>query len=118
MTWPDAKVLVTGATGFVGSAVARRLLARGAQVRVLTRQGSNRRNIKDLAVQVAVGWLDNNADTANYRRGDSVVVSVKHCYDFLFFPATIPVVSSADMSLEQTEQTTTNLPGQPALPSC
>ena len=34
--------LVTGATGFVGSAVARQLLARGDAVRVLLRGGSSR----------------------------------------------------------------------------
>lgn len=49
--------LVTGATGFVGSAVARALLARGADVRVLARPGSDRRNLRGLDVVVAEGDL-------------------------------------------------------------
>ena len=35
--WPDGPVLVTGGTGFLGTALARRLLADGARVRVLAR---------------------------------------------------------------------------------
>ncbi|MFO0766942.1 MAG: NAD-dependent epimerase/dehydratase family protein [Nitrospiraceae bacterium] len=38
------KVLVTGATGFVGGAVARALVASGAEVRVLARQGADLQN--------------------------------------------------------------------------
>jgi len=49
--------LVTGATGFVGSAVVRRLLARGAQVRVLSRPDSDRANIAGLDVEVVEGDL-------------------------------------------------------------
>ncbi len=49
--------LVTGATGFVGAAVARHLLAAGKSVRVLTRKGNDRRNIEGLAVEVAEGDL-------------------------------------------------------------
>ena len=37
--------LVTGATGFVGAAVARALLAAGLPVRVLARPASDRRNL-------------------------------------------------------------------------
>ena len=55
-------------------------------------------------LEVTVRWLDNDVPAnINHDRGDSVVVSVNHPYNFMFFPATIPVVSCADMSLEQTD---------------
>ncbi len=50
-------VLVTGATGFVGSAVARAALAEGFRVRVLARPASPRRNLQGLDVEVAEGDL-------------------------------------------------------------
>lgn len=49
--------LVTGATGFVGSAVVRALIGRGADVRVLARPGSDRRNLAGLNVAVHEGDL-------------------------------------------------------------
>jgi dihydroflavonol-4-reductase len=51
------KALVTGATGFVGAAVARALLAARWQVRVLARKQSDRSNLRDLDVEVAAGDL-------------------------------------------------------------
>lgn len=51
------KVLVTGATGFIGSVVARQLLARGDEVRVLARPGSDRRNLAGLEVECIEGDL-------------------------------------------------------------
>jgi dihydroflavonol-4-reductase len=50
--------LVTGATGFVGSAVARALLDRGYIVRALARTNSDRRNLADLSVEIAEGSLE------------------------------------------------------------
>lgn len=51
--------LITGASGFVGSAVLRRLLAEGHRMRVLVRAGSDRRNLAGLDVELAVGDLNN-----------------------------------------------------------
>ena len=51
------KALVTGATGFVGAALARTLIAAGWQVRALTRAGSDPRNLRALAVERTVGDL-------------------------------------------------------------
>jgi dihydroflavonol-4-reductase len=52
------KALVTGATGFVGAAVARALLDAQWQVRALARKGSDRRNLRGLDVDVCEGDLN------------------------------------------------------------
>ncbi len=59
------KALVTGATGFVGAAVARALATAGWQVRVLVRAGSDRGNLQPQAVEVAEGDL---ADVVSLER--------------------------------------------------
>lgn len=61
--------LVTGATGFVGSAVARALLHAGHQVRVLARPASDRRNLADLAVEIAIGALEDAGSLARAAAG-------------------------------------------------
>lgn len=50
-------ILVTGATGFVGSRLARLLCERGERVRVLARPGGDRRNLAGLDVEIAEGDL-------------------------------------------------------------
>ncbi|MFQ5353577.1 MAG: hopanoid-associated sugar epimerase [Thermodesulfobacteriota bacterium] len=57
--------LVTGATGFVGSAVARALLKRGHKVRLIVRVGSGRQNIRGLDAKIFTGDL---ADIATLRK--------------------------------------------------
>jgi dihydroflavonol-4-reductase len=52
------KVLLTGATGFVGAAVLRQLLDRGDQVRVLVRESSDRRNLEGLDCEMCIGDLN------------------------------------------------------------
>ncbi len=61
--------LVTGATGFVGSAVARTLLARGHTLRLLVRPGSARSNIADLPAELALGDLTDPASLARAAEG-------------------------------------------------
>lgn len=56
MSSPD-KVLVTGASGFVGSAVARKLLDRGFAVRALVRPTSPRFHLAGLDLEFAEGDL-------------------------------------------------------------
>ncbi len=51
------KALVTGTSGFVGSAVARRLKDAGHEVRVLMRPSSDRRNVGGLDVEIVEGDL-------------------------------------------------------------
>ena len=53
--------LVTGATGFVGSAVARVLLARGVKLKLLTRPNSDRRNLAGLDAEIVEGDLTDAA---------------------------------------------------------
>jgi dihydroflavonol-4-reductase len=51
------RVLVTGATGFIGANVVRALLDRGADVRALVRAGSRRTTLDGLPVELAEGDL-------------------------------------------------------------
>jgi dihydroflavonol-4-reductase len=62
-------VLVTGASGFVGSAVARALLARGHQVVALVRASSPRANLDGLDLQIAVGDMTDQASVEAAARG-------------------------------------------------
>ncbi len=55
------RALVTGATGFVGAAVARVLLSEGWSVRVLTRPQSDRTNLAGLDLEVVEGDLNEPA---------------------------------------------------------
>jgi dihydroflavonol-4-reductase len=58
MTSPSGLCLVTGATGFIGAAVARALLKAGYPVRVLTRPNNDRRNLLKLTVDIVEGSLE------------------------------------------------------------
>ena len=55
---------MTGASGFVGSAVARVLRARGLRVRALVRASSPRRNLQDLDAELVEGDMRSSGDMA------------------------------------------------------
>jgi dihydroflavonol-4-reductase len=76
----DMTTLVTGATGFVGSAVARVLAARGHALRLLTRAGSDRRNIAGLDAEVVTGDLTDPASLVRAAAGCRYVVHVAADY--------------------------------------
>lgn len=59
---PSDLALVTGASGFVGSAVARTLAGRGLKVRALARASSPRRNLEALEAEVVQGDMRDPAD--------------------------------------------------------
>ena len=69
------KALVTGATGFVGAAVARALGRADWQLRALVRANSDRRNLQGLAVDVVTGDL---GDPDSLRRALTGVDALFH----------------------------------------
>ncbi len=73
-------VLVTGATGFVGSAVARALAARGTRLRLLVRATSDRRNLAAIEGETVIGQLDEPARLARAVAGCRMVFHVAADY--------------------------------------
>lgn len=55
MNQPCKRVLVTGATGFTGGALARKLKERGDKVVALVRKGANVRALEELGAELVVG---------------------------------------------------------------
>ena len=72
--------LVTGASGFLGSHVARQLVARGESVRVLLRASSNNRAIADLPLEYVTGDLREAASLARALEGVTRVFHVAADY--------------------------------------
>ena len=70
----DGTVLLTGASGFVGSAVARRLREEGFQVRVLVRATSPVAHLADLGLEFVTGDL---RDAESVRRA---MAGVRHLF--------------------------------------
>src|SRR5215467_2464471 len=73
-------VLVTGATGFLGSHVARVLAAEGADLRLLVRPTSDLRNIEDLKAERVIGDLRDPASIEKALSGCEVVFHVAADY--------------------------------------
>ena len=74
------KAFVTGATGFVGSHVARVLSEQGADLRLLVRSGSDPRNIQNLTADRVVGDLRDPLSIEKAMAGCDVVFHVAADY--------------------------------------
>ncbi len=72
--------LVTGATGFVGAAVVRVLLAQGCRVRALTRHNSDRRNLQGLDLELIEGDLTDPASMTRAIQGCDALFHVAADY--------------------------------------
>lgn len=76
----DKPVLVTGATGFVGTAVARALIAEGRRVRAIIRPSSDRRNVDGLDLDLRVASLEDPAALRDAVAGCGAVYHVAADY--------------------------------------
>lgn len=74
------RALLTGASGFVGSAVARCLLERGHSVRILVRASSSERNVTGLSIERVVGDLMEPASLRGVLRGCDTLFHVAADY--------------------------------------
>ena len=77
------KVLVTGATGFIGGNLARELWRRGEDVRALVRPGSNRLTIEDTGIVPVEGDILDRGSVDRAVQGCEAVFHVAAAYTFL-----------------------------------
>jgi dihydroflavonol-4-reductase len=76
------RVLVTGATGFIGSAVTRNLVARGQEVVTLVEPNVDAANLEGLDVKQVVGDLRRSEDVRQVVSGCRAVFHVAALYRF------------------------------------
>jgi dihydroflavonol-4-reductase len=74
------QAFLTGATGFLGSHVARALAERGADLRLLVRPTSNLKNLEGLKAETAIGDLRDAASLEKAMQGCDVVFHVAADY--------------------------------------
>lgn len=85
MTFAGLPVLVTGATGFIGSHLTERLLKLGAQVRVLVRKPDRAAPLAQAGAEVALGDLTRPDSLRGCCTGCQIVL---HCAAWLGTPYT------------------------------
>lgn len=78
----DSIAAVTGATGFIGGALVRRLLARGLRVRALVRPSSDASGLRALGVEFVPGDVTDFWSLAPLARGADVLYHLGAWYQF------------------------------------
>ncbi|MGE0608047.1 MAG: NAD-dependent epimerase/dehydratase family protein [Pirellulales bacterium] len=97
------KVLVTGATGFVGSAVVRALKRHGHDVLALVRNSTKASNIARQGVQAAVGDMRQpNSYEPLVRQVDAVIHAAQSPLRGRWSPAAIAEMQQADATMTRT----------------
>jgi dihydroflavonol-4-reductase len=76
------KALVTGATGFIGANLVRKLLQQGYRVRALVRKQSNQQNIHNLDIEVVFGDLRDKDSLEKALDGCDVLFHLAAAYTF------------------------------------
>ena len=76
----DGVTFITGATGFVGSAVARELLHEGLVLRALVRHESSRTNLAGLEIDVVEGDMRDKDVVFSAARGSRYVIHLAADY--------------------------------------
>jgi dihydroflavonol-4-reductase len=76
------KTLVTGATGFLGSAIVRELISDGRDVKILVRRGADIRNVEGLEVEPIVGDLRDISSLENALENCDVLYHAAAHYSF------------------------------------
>ncbi len=87
------RALVTGASGFVGGAVARALLRQGARVRVLLRPGAAPNLPEPKEVEIARGDLRDAQAVCAAAAGCEVIFHVGALYSFAAPPSEVLAVN-------------------------
>ena len=83
-------VFLTGATGFIGGRLARRLSGRGDRMRCLIRASSRSGNLRELGAELVVGELNDVDTLTRAMKGCDVAYHLAAIYD-------IGVVSAAEL---------------------
>ncbi|MDG2032564.1 MAG: NAD-dependent epimerase/dehydratase family protein [Rhodospirillales bacterium] len=68
------QVLLTGATGFIGAAILRRLSREDLAIRVLVRETSDRFHLKNIETEICVGDLGDKASLQNAMKGCDALI--------------------------------------------
>jgi dihydroflavonol-4-reductase len=79
---PGDRVVITGASGFIGSAVARAVHARGAEITAVIEPGAGERNLKGVAAKRAVADIRDIAAVRAACKGARFVFHLAAVYRF------------------------------------
>lgn len=94
--WKNKKILITGASGFVGSNLSKRLIAKGAKVIAFTRNGINPPSLLILENLVGKIYKVEKGSLLNFEKVNEVVS--KNKIDYIFHLAAQPLIEVGRIS--------------------